>query len=93
LHGHRRGRQLRRDWRGRPGQGCAIVLRQLLSHFARLDQLSRRLGKEIVRWWKRDDPLLYLERRELLAALDRTSSGIDKARVALAKACRRLRGG
>jgi hypothetical protein len=45
-----------------------------------------------VRWWKRDDPLLYLERRELLAALNRALSGIEGAWVMMAKACRRLRG-
>ena len=46
-----------------------------------------------MRWRKCDDPLLYLERKELLAALDRALSGIEGARVVMAKACRRLRGG
>jgi hypothetical protein len=70
-----------------------VDLHDLTGRVARLDQLSCGLGKEIVRWWKRDDPLLYLERKELLAALDHTLTGVERARVALAKACRRLHGG
>ena len=46
-----------------------------------------------MRWRKCDDPLLYLERKELLAALERALSGIEGARVVMAKACRRLCGG
>jgi hypothetical protein len=69
-----------------------VDLHDLTGRGARLDQLSRGLGKELARRWKRDDPLLYLERRELLAAQGQTHSGVERARVALAKACRRLRG-
>jgi hypothetical protein len=65
----------------------------LIGRLPRLEQLSRGLGKEIVRWWKRDDPLLYLERKELLAALDQTYSGVEGAWVVMAKAVRRLRDG
>ena len=67
-------------------------LRSLIGRRTRLDMLSRGLAKELVRWRKCDDPLLYLERKELLAALEQAYSGIEGARVALAKACRRLRG-
>jgi hypothetical protein len=45
-----------------------------------------------MRWRTGDDPLLYLERKELLAALEQMYSGIEGARVALAKARWRLRG-
>jgi hypothetical protein len=68
-------------------------LRSLIGRRARLDQLSHGLAKELVRWRKCDDPLLYLERKELLAALEQAYSGIEGARVVMAKACRRLRGG
>ena len=49
-------------------------------------------AKELVRWRKGDDPFLYMERKALLAALHQTWGGVEGARVALAKACRRLRG-
>ena len=68
-------------------------LRDLTARVAHLEQLSRGLGKELARWWKRDDPLLYLERKELLAALDQTYSGVEGAWVVMAKAVRRLRDG
>jgi hypothetical protein len=68
-------------------------LRSLSRRRARLDLLSRGLAKELVRWRTCDDPLLYLQRKELLAALDRALSGIEGARVVMAKACRRLCGG
>ena len=45
-----------------------------------------------MRWRNCDDPLLYLERKELLAALGQAWGRVEGARVALAKACRRLRG-
>ena len=67
-------------------------LRSLIGRRTRLDLLSRGLAKELVRWRKCDDPLLYLERKELLAALGQMCSGVEGARVALARACRRLRG-
>jgi hypothetical protein len=70
-----------------------VNLQDLTGRLARLDQLSRGLGKELARWWKRDAPLLYVERKELLAALDQTLTGVERARVALAKACQRRRGG
>ena len=68
-------------------------LRSLIGRRTRLDLLSRGLAKELVRWRTCDDPLLYLERKELLAALDRALSGIEAARVVMAKAVRRLRDG
>ena len=67
-------------------------LRQLLGRLARLNLLSCSLGREIARWERCDDPLLYMERKALLAALHQTWGGVEGARVALAKACRRLRG-
>jgi hypothetical protein len=72
---------------------AAVDLRSLIGRRARLDLLSRGLAKELVRWRTCDDTLLYLERKELLAALDKGLSGIEAARVVMAKAVRRLRGG
>jgi hypothetical protein len=69
-----------------------VNLCDLTGRLALLDQHSRGLRREIVRWERCDDPLLYLERKALLAALHQTWGGVEGARVALAKACRRLRG-
>jgi hypothetical protein len=55
-----------------------------------LDQLSRGLMKELVQVETADDPMLYLERRAYLTAMLQALSGIEGARVTLAKACRRL---
>jgi hypothetical protein len=69
-----------------------VNLCDLTGRLALLDQHFRGLSREIVRWDRHDDPLLHLERKELLAALHRTLSGIEAARVVMAKAVRRLRG-
>src|SRR5262249_23057560 len=58
----------------------------------RLDALSRGLGKELVLWQECDDPLLRVERIEYLDGIQRAYSGVEGARVVLAKAWRRLRG-
>jgi hypothetical protein len=39
---------------------------------------------------KADDPMLYVERREYLAAMQRVQAGVEEARVVLAKARQRL---
>jgi hypothetical protein len=39
-----------------------------------------------------DDPLLYIERRAYLMALQAASSGLENARVVLAKARQRIEG-
>jgi hypothetical protein len=56
----------------------------------RLDRLSRGLGKEIVLWKAADDPLLYLERRAYLHAIQDALAGVEGARVTLARARQRL---
>jgi hypothetical protein len=56
----------------------------------RLDQLGRGIMKEITEVEKAEDPLLYLERRAYLTAMREFLSGVEGARVVLAKACHRL---
>ncbi|NBO92958.1 MAG: hypothetical protein EBV06_11705 [Planctomycetia bacterium] len=56
----------------------------------RLEELTRGLAKEIVLWREGCDPLLYLERKAYLNALQDALAGLESARVALANASRRL---
>jgi hypothetical protein len=56
----------------------------------RLDELGRGMARELVAWQKCDDPLLRAERLEYLDGMSRFYSGLEAARVCLAKACRRL---
>jgi hypothetical protein len=56
----------------------------------RLDALSRGLALELYNVSKADDPMLYVERREYLAAMRRVLHGVESARVVLAKAKQRI---
>ena len=67
-------------------------LTDLESRVERLDQLSRGLAKEEILWNECNDPLLYRERQDYLAAIRAALSGVECARVTLAKARQRLRG-
>ena len=62
----------------------------LAARVRRLDELARGLAKEVVIWKACNDPLLYLERRAYLGAIQDALAGIESARVVLAKARRRL---
>jgi hypothetical protein len=56
----------------------------------RLGELSRGLLKERAIIREANDPLLYLERRYYLVALDDTLAGVETARVTLARALMRI---
>jgi hypothetical protein len=56
----------------------------------RLDELARGLAVELYNVGKADDPMLYVERREYLAAMRRVQAGVEEARVVLAKARQRM---
>ena len=56
----------------------------------RLEQLTRGLAKEVLRWKEGNDPLLFLERKAYLEALQAGLAGLDQARAVLAEARRRL---
>jgi hypothetical protein len=58
----------------------------------RLDQVSRGLAKEEIVMREGNDPLLYRERQDYLAAIRAAPAGVEGARVTLAKARQRLRG-
>ena len=55
-----------------------------------LDELTRGLAKEVVLWKECDDPLLYLERRAYLDAIQDALAGVESARVVLAPARQRI---
>jgi hypothetical protein len=65
-------------------------LADLQARVRRLDQLSRGLAKEVSLWKACDDPLLYLERRAYLGAIQDALAGTESARVVLAKVVQRL---
>jgi len=56
----------------------------------RLERLWKGLAKEKAVIRQAEDPLLYLERRAYLYALDDALHGADSARIVLAKALPRL---
>jgi hypothetical protein len=65
-------------------------LSDLRARVARLDQLARGLAKEVTLWKSCNDPLLYVERKAYLGAIQDTLVGAEAARVALAKVMQRL---
>jgi hypothetical protein len=56
----------------------------------RLDQLARGLAKEVTLWKSGNDPLLYLERKAYLGAIQDALAGVESARVVLAKVVQRM---
>jgi hypothetical protein len=63
---------------------------QVLARIDRLDRLVLGLMTEREVIGKGQDPLLYLERRAYLKALDAAVRGLESARVVLAKARLRM---
>jgi hypothetical protein len=70
-----------------------MTLQAIAARVERLDELSRGLAKELTLIREADDPLLYVERKAYLGALGRVLSGVEEARVALARVRQRLEGG
>jgi hypothetical protein len=67
-------------------------LSDLEARIRRLDDLSRGLAKEVALWRAGNDPLLYLERKTYLGAIQDALAGVEAARVVLARASQRLDG-
>jgi hypothetical protein len=70
-----------------------MQLSDLAARVRGLDRLSMGLMKEVVIVSKANDPMLLLERQAYVQALWQAISGIEGARVVMAKAVRRLRQG
>ncbi len=56
----------------------------------RLEELARGLAREVTLWKECNDPLLYLERKAYLNAIQDALAGVEAARVVLAQARQRL---
>jgi hypothetical protein len=85
LHPHRVGCKLELSlW------GLTMEVAGIRARYTRLDRLSRGLAKEVVLIKDGDDPMLYVERRDYLSALQDALAGVESARVVLAKALHRL---
>ncbi len=67
-----------------------IDLPQRKARVARLEELERGLAKEVGVWQAREGPLLSLERRQYLNAIQSAIAGLDDARDVLTKAVARL---
>jgi hypothetical protein len=67
-----------------------MKLPDLEARVRRLDELARGLAKEVTLWKAGNDPLLYLERKAYLGAIQDALAGVEAARVVLARARQRL---
>lgn len=67
-----------------------LDLEDVRARHERLDVLARGLGKELVLVRQGNDPLLYLERKAYLGAVQDALAGVEAARVTLARALQRL---
>lgn len=67
-----------------------IGLADVAARVRRLDELMRGLAKEVSLWKEGNDPLLYLERKAYLEAIQDALAGVEEARVVLARARQRL---
>jgi hypothetical protein len=56
----------------------------------RLEELTRGLSKEVALWKEGNDPLLYLERKSYLNAIQDALAGVEAARVVVARALQRM---
>jgi hypothetical protein len=65
----------------------------LMARIARLDRLAAGLAKEAGAQRGRRGVLLYGEQRQYLNAVQQALGGVDKARVVLARAVKRLESG
>ena len=71
-------------------KGGMIGLPQIQARLARIEALDKALGKEVSMWMARGGPLLPVEKRKYLDAIQGTIAGLDDARDLLAQAMKRL---
>jgi hypothetical protein len=67
-----------------------LGLADVAARVRRLEELTRGLAKEVSLWKEGNDPLLYLERKAYLGAIQDALAGVEGARVVLARARQRL---
>lgn len=71
------------------GEDIVISVADMTARVRRLEELTRGLAKEVALWKGGNDPLLYLERRSYLNAMQDALAGLEEARVVLARAIQR----
>jgi hypothetical protein len=69
-----------------------VHLEDVKARIGRLDKLVMSILRHLYVMEKCEDPLLYVERREYLGALQRGVGGLESARVVLVMARARLEG-
>jgi hypothetical protein len=69
-----------------------VTVEHLSARIQRLEALAIGFARELSVIGEGDDPMLYLERQAYLGAIRLAISGVESARVTLAKARQRLRG-
>jgi hypothetical protein len=69
-----------------------ISVTDVVKRVRRLEELTRGLSREVALWKEGNDPLLYLERRSYLNAIQDALAGVEAARVVLARASQRMQG-
>jgi hypothetical protein len=67
-----------------------FTVTDVVKRVRRLEDLTRGLSREVALWREGSDPLLYLERRAYLNAIQDALAGIEAARVVLARAQQRI---
>lgn len=67
-----------------------IGVEEVSARVRRLEELTRGLSKEVAIWKEGNDPLLYLERKSYLNAIQDALAGLESARVVLARARQRM---
>jgi hypothetical protein len=70
--------------------GVVISMPDVEKRLQRLEELMRGLSKEVALWKEGTDPLLYLERKAYLNAIQDALAGVEAARVVLARAVQRV---
>lgn len=68
----------------------SMNLLDLQARLRRLEELSRGLAREVSLWKECNDPLLYLERKAYLNGIMDALTGVETARVTLARVRQRL---
>lgn len=69
-----------------------MTITDVRARLTRLETLSQGLARERAIIRQAEDPLLYLERRKYLCALEDARFGVEAARITLTQALRRLEG-
>jgi hypothetical protein len=66
-----------------------MAAEEVWQRIARLEELRQGLAVEMGLWRQADDPLLYLERRAYMEAIQDVIAGVESARVVLCRARQR----